>query len=244
MVKSKTVSILNVNFVSTSSYELVNDLTERVKQSQKTFIVTANPEIVMHGNKNPDYLHTINTADYVIADGYGIVLGSKILKDELPERIAGFDLMTALLAKGNEEEWSVYLLGAKEEVISRAVKNINKKFPHLNIVGWQNGYINVNSVDFVNDIASKKPDLIFVGLGFPTQENWIANNLPLFEKGLFMGVGGSFDVWAGAVKRAPETWQKLHLEWLYRLIQQPKRWRRMIVLPLFVLKVIKERIKN
>lgn len=243
MVK-KMVNVLNVDFVSISSNELVNELSERIKLSQKTFIVTANPEIVMYGNKDSDYLQTINSADYVIADGYGIILGSKILGNELPERIAGFDLMNALLAKGNEEKWSVYFLGAKEEVINKAVENIQEQYPELNIVGWQNGYGDVHSEELKKSIASKKPDLIFVGLGFPKQEKWIAESISLFKKGIFMGVGGSFDVWAGAVKRAPETWQKLHLEWLYRLIQEPKRWRRMMVLPLFVLKVIKERFKN
>lgn len=244
MSKKKLVNILNMDFVSVQTNELVKDLSERINRTMQTFIVTANPEIVMHANKDPDYLSIVNSADYVIADGYGVILGSKILGNEIPERIAGFDLMTALLAKGNDEAWSVYFLGAREEVINKAVGKIKEKFPQLNVVGWQNGYTDVNSIELQKEIASKKPDMIFVGLGFPTQERWITNCLPLFEKGLFMGVGGSFDVWAGAVKRAPEVWQSLHLEWLYRLIQQPKRWRRIAVLPLFVVKVIKERLKR
>lgn len=244
MSKKKLVNILNIDFVSIQSNELIKDLSERINRDRQTFIVTANPEIVMHANKNSEYLSIVNSAEYVIADGYGVILGSKILGNGIPERIAGFDLMTALLAKGNDEGWSVYFLGAKEEVISKAVGKIKEQFPHLKIVGWQNGYTDVNSIEFQKDIASKKPDMIFVGLGFPAQEKWIAKSLPFFEKGLFMGVGGSFDVWAGAVKRAPEVWQNLHLEWLYRLIQQPKRWRRMAVLPLFVIKVIKERLKR
>ena len=98
--------------------------------------------------------------------------------------------------------------------------------------------------DLWKDIASKKPDLVFVGIGFPKQEYWISNHMSRFEKGLFMGVGGSLDVWAGAVKRAPIMWQNLHVEWLYRLIKQPKRWRRMLVIPDFVLKVMKERLRK
>lgn len=244
MADKHMVSVQNVDFVSISLDKLVIELSKRIKLSQKTFIVTANPEIVMYGNKDSDYLKMINSADYVIADGYGIILASKILGNELPERIAGFDLMNTLLAKGNEEKWSVYFLGAKEEVIDKAVKNIQDQYPDLNIVGWQNGYVDVHSEELKKNIASKNPDLIFVGLGFPKQEKWIAESIPLFNKGIFMGVGGSFDVWAGAVKRAPESWQKLHLEWLYRLLQEPKRWRRMTVLPIFVLKVVKERFKN
>lgn len=244
MNNTKKVNILKVEFDSVHSDELINELSLRINNSLKTFIVTANPEIVMYGNKDNEYLKTINSADYVIADGYGIILGSKILGNQIPERIAGFDLMTALLEKGNKEGWSVYFLGAKEEVINKAVMRIEEQFPNLDIAGWQNGYTDVNSVTFQKEIASKNVDLVFLGLGFPKQETWIANSLPHFKKGLFMGVGGSFDVWAGAVKRAPEIWQKLNLEWLYRLIQQPKRWRRMAVLPLFVFKVIKKRFKN
>lgn len=244
MDKTKKVHILNVDFDSRRFNELINLLSKRINNSSKTFVVTANPEIVMYGNKDPNYLKTVKSADYVIADGYGIVLGSKILGKQIPERIAGFDLMTALLEKGNDEGWSVYFLGAKEEVINKAVKKIKEQFPYLNIAGWHNGYTDVNSVTLQKEIASKNVDLVFLGLGFPNQETWIANSLPLFKKGLFMGVGGSFDVWAGAVKRAPQIWQKLHIEWLYRLIQQPKRWKRMVVLPLFVFKVIKERLKH
>jgi N-acetylglucosaminyldiphosphoundecaprenol N-acetyl-beta-D-mannosaminyltransferase len=244
MSNKKKVNILNINFDSIHSNDLVNKLSERINSSLKTFVVTANPEIVMHGNNDLDYLKLVNDADYVIADGYGIILGSKITGNEIPERIAGFDLMTSLLAKGNEKGWNVYFLGAKEEVINKAVGKIKDTFPQLNVVGWHNGYGDVNSKGFQMDIASKEPDLIFVGLGFPVQENWIANSLPLFKKGLFMGVGGSFDVWAGEVKRAPEIWQKLNVEWLYRLIQQPTRWRRMTVLPIFVLKVMTERLRK
>lgn len=244
MSKHQKVNILNMHFDSLSKEDLVNHLCERIDSSAKTFVVTANPEIVMHGNHDLDYLHIVNHADFVIADGFGVILGSKIIGNEIPERIAGFDLMTKLLEKANEESWSVYFLGAKEEVIDKAVRNIKVKFPKLMIAGWQNGYVNVHAEEFKQDVASKKPDLIFVGLGFPSQENWVSQSLPYFEKGLFMGVGGSYDVWAGEVKRAPLFWQKLNIEWLYRLIQQPKRWKRMTVLPVFVLKMIKERFKN
>ena len=244
MKKSKKVKILQVKFDSLVSKSLIKNLKERINLSQKTFVVTANPEIVMHGNKDENYLNLINNADFVIADGFGIILGSKIIGNEIPERIAGFDLMTSLLNMASKEGWGVYFLGAKEDVVNRAVQKIKETFPALNIVGWHNGYFDFKSKEFKLEIASKKPDLIFVGLGFPNQEYWIANSLPLFNKGLFMGVGGSFDVWAGEVKRAPEIWQRLNLEWLYRLIQQPKRWKRMAVLPVFVLKMVRERIKN
>lgn len=230
-----------MNFDYIKANELLAMISERINHRDKTFVVTANPEIVMYGKEDPAYLNLVNKANYVIADGYGVILGSKIIRDELPERIAGFDLMKSLLEKSSHEGWSVYFLGAKEEVINQAVTNIKGAFPELKVVGWHHGYTDVNDETFVKEIAAKKPDIVFTGIGFPKQEYWIANNMLQFEKGFFMGVGGSFDVWAGKVKRAPLIWQKLHIEWLYRLIQEPTRWRRMLVLPQFVLQVFKER---
>jgi len=244
MIENNKVSILNMNFDSIRAKELLNIISERVNHAEKTFVVTANPEIVMHGRNDETYLNLVNQANFVIADGYGVILGSKMIQNELPERIAGFDLMNSLLEKGNQEGWSVYFLGAKEEVISKAVHNIKGSFPSLKIAGWHNGYTDVNEEGFVEAIASKKPDLVFVGIGFPKQEYWISTHMSRFEKGFFMGVGGSFDVWAGVVKRAPMIWQNLHMEWLYRLIKQPKRWKRMLVIPDFVLNVMKERFRK
>ncbi len=244
MIENNKVTILNMNFDSIRANELLNTISERVHHAEKTFVVTANPEIVMHGVNDPAYLTLVNQADFVIADGYGVILGSKIMKNPLPERIAGFDLMTSLMEKGNEEGWSVYFLGAKEEVIDKAVNKIKATFPQLKIAGWHHGYADVDAEAFVEDIAAKKPDLVFAGIGFPKQEYWIFNHMSRFEKGFFMGVGGSFDVWAGEMKRAPLMWQKLHLEWFHRLLQQPTRWRRMAVIPDFVLKVMKERLRK
>jgi N-acetylglucosaminyldiphosphoundecaprenol N-acetyl-beta-D-mannosaminyltransferase len=235
--------ILNINFYPVNLSTLIKELEKKIQDSKKQFIVTANPEIVMYANKNEDYQKIVNNADYVIADGYGVVLGSKIIGNPLPERVPGFDIMKELLQKGNEQEWKVYFLGAKKEVIDLAIKNIHDKFPKLNIVGWHDGYFDWNSKEIQNEIVKKAPDLVFVALGFPKQEFWIHENIPNFKKGIFMGVGGSFDVWAGKVKRAPVIWQKTNLEWLYRLIQQPSRWKRMLALPMFVLKVTKGRFK-
>jgi N-acetylglucosaminyldiphosphoundecaprenol N-acetyl-beta-D-mannosaminyltransferase len=236
------INILNMRFDSLLAKDLVEKLSNRVAQSEKTFVVTANPEIVMYGEKDSRYLNVVNQADYVIPDGYGVILGSRILGRPLPERIPGFDLMNELLKSGNDNGWKVYLLGAKNEVVSKAVENIRIKYPKLEIVGWHDGYFDWETNDIAEEIIGLEPDLVFVALGFPKQEMWISENLPSFSKGLFMGVGGSFDVWAGTVKRAPEIWQKLNLEWFYRLIQQPSRWKRMLVLPLFVLKVISKKL--
>ncbi len=190
------------------------------------------------------YSSIVRTADYVIADGIGVIIASKLLGCPLPERIAGYDLLVELLKSGNEKGRSIYLLGAKKEVIERAVENVKVNYPHLKVAGWHDGYFNWESTEIMDEIKLKKPDLIFVALGFPKQEIWISKNIGSVDKGIFMGVGGSFDVLAGAVKRAPIMWQKINLEWLYRLIKQPSRWKRMLVLPQFMIKIIKEKFSS
>jgi N-acetylglucosaminyldiphosphoundecaprenol N-acetyl-beta-D-mannosaminyltransferase len=241
-MENKRIKILNMKFENITREELLASLEGDVTNNKKTFLVTANPEIVMHANNDPNYLSVVNKANYVIPDGIGVIIASKIIKEPLPERIPGFEVMGELLKMGNEKRWSAYFLGAKKEVIEKAVQNIKETYPKLKIAGWHDGYFDRNSTHITNEITLKIPDLIFVALGFPKQEMWIAENLDKFNKGLFMGVGGSFDVLAGEVKRAPELWQKMNLEWFYRLIKQPSRWRRMLVLPQFILKVMSGKI--
>ena len=233
------VEILNFFFNSLKKNELLSHLYKKINNKEKTFLVTANPEIVMYANKDAGYKDIIQGADYLIADGYGIILASKILGNPLPERIPGFEIMTALLEEGNLQGWSVYFFGAKEEVVSKAVTTIEERYQNLTIAGYHNGYFNWNDTYVQEEIKATEPDLIFVALGFPKQEQWISSNISHFNKGIFIGLGGSFDVLAGEVKRAPLIWQKLNLEWLYRLIKQPSRWRRMLALPHFILKVMK-----
>ena len=233
------VEILNFFFNSLKKNELLSHLYKKINNKEKTFLVTANPEIVMYANKDAGYKDIIQGADYLIADGYGIILASKLLGKPLPERIPGFEIMTALLEEGDRQGWSVYFFGAKEEVVSKAVTTVTERYENLTIAGYHNGYFDWNDTYVQEEIKAKEPDLIFVALGFPKQEQWISSNINHFNKGVFIGLGGSFDVLAGAVKRAPLIWQKLNLEWLYRLIKQPSRWRRMLALPHFILKVMK-----
>jgi N-acetylglucosaminyldiphosphoundecaprenol N-acetyl-beta-D-mannosaminyltransferase len=238
----KTQQVLDLTFVNASMDDLVYVLDTRIMSSSKTFVVTANPEIVMYGQKDGEYYKILKEADFIIPDGIGVVIASKMLGHPLKERLTGFDLMQKLLELSNDKGYSIFFLGAEKDVIDRAVQNIKSAYPNINIVGYHHGFFDWNDKGLVEEIRGKNPDIIFVGLGFPRQEKWIKMHMDQFEKGLFIGVGGSFDVWAGKVKRAPEVWQKLNLEWLFRLVNQPSRWRRMLVLPLFMLKVIKRRL--
>ena len=165
-----------------------------------------------------------------------------MLGQPLPERVTGYDTMIDLLTLGDKQQWKIYLLGAQQETLEKAVSNINANYPQIQIVGAHNGFFDWESNDIQREIQQSQPDLIFIALGVPRQEKWIADNLHLFEKGIFIGVGGSFDVIAGTVQRAPEIWQKVNLEWLYRLLKQPSRFGRMMSLPKFAIRILKEKL--
>jgi len=235
------VDVLGVKFNNTTKGRLLKELIERIDRNDKTFIVTANPEIVMNAKNSQDYMDTLKSADYVIADGIGVIYGSRMLKEPLPERIPGFDLMMELLKTADQKRLRVFFLGARQEVIEALTKNVADQFPNLQIAGTRNGYFKPGDETIAAEVQEANADLIFVALGFPRQEYWIRQHMGVLEKGLFMGVGGSFDVLADKVKRAPLIWQKMNLEWLYRLIQQPSRWKRMLVLPLFLVEIWKEK---
>jgi N-acetylglucosaminyldiphosphoundecaprenol N-acetyl-beta-D-mannosaminyltransferase len=238
----KTKEVLGLPFIDATMSELVKELRHRIDASEKTFVVTANPEIVMYSRQDKMYEQILRNADMLIPDGIGIIIASKVLGSPLQERLTGFDLMQNLLQLSHRSGYSIYCLGAEEEVIRKAVECIRAAYPNVNIVGYHHGFFDWNDSSLVKTIKAKNPDIVLVGLGFPRQEQWISQHLPYFQKGIFIGVGGSFDVWAGKVQRAPEVWQKWNVEWLYRLLQQPSRWRRMLALPRFMVKVMQQRL--
>jgi len=239
----KFVDILGVPFLHTTQQQFVEKLHECVLAERKTFVVTANPEIVMLANEDPSYMEYVQKATYVTADGIGVVKAAKMLNTPLPERVTGYDTMVEVLKKGNEHGYKIYLLGAQEETLVKAVANINEKYPNVQIVGSHNGFFDWEQNSIQEEIKQLEPDFVFVALGVPRQEKWISTNLDQFRKGIFIGVGGSFDVIAGTVPRAPQIWQKLNLEWAYRLMKQPSRIGRMMALPKFVLTVMKKKAK-
>lgn len=234
----KFVEILTIPFIDSNMDEFMNGMIyPRLMNQEKTFVVTANPEIVEYANEHQDYKDIIISADYITPDGVGIIMASKWLNQPLQERITGFDLMNELFRVSDEKALKVYLLGAEENVIEAAALKVKELYPGVELVGYNHGYIDIKDDTLPKSIAELEPDIILTALGFPRQEKWVSRHYALFNKGLFMGVGGSFDVLAGKVNRAPVFWQKMRLEWLYRLIQQPSRWKRMLALPRFVLKV-------
>ncbi|URM33431.1 WecB/TagA/CpsF family glycosyltransferase [Cytobacillus firmus] len=235
---NERIKILGIPFINTSFNKMIEILQGKIEKEEKAFVVTANPEIVMYTYEDAEYKETILNADYIVPDGHGILLASKILDKPIDERVTGYDLMMKLLELANKNRWRIFLLGGKAEVNRKAALNLTAEFPDLVLAGNQDGYFNTDDKKVACEIAKSNPDLIFVALGFPKQEKWILENISSFSKGVFIGVGGSVDVLAGEVKRAPDIWQNMKLEWLYRLLQQPSRWRRMLALPRFVIQVL------
>ncbi len=238
------VNVLGIEFDNLTKRNLIEIIINRLSQNDKTFIVTANPEIVMYATKNADYKTVIESADYRIADGIGVIYGAKILNQSLAERIPGYELMMELLQYANEERKKVYFLGAQQGVIDALKIKVAKQFPKIEVVGARNGYFDLSDPSVVIDLKEADADFVFLALGYPRQETWISHNIETFNKGVFIGVGGSFDVLSDKVKRAPVIWQKLNLEWFYRLLKQPSRWKRTLVLPLFLVEVIISKLKN
>ena len=214
-----------------------DDAVEYAK-SKRGQVVTINPEMLEYAQKNADFANIIKNAELVIPDGIGVQLGLKILGHNV-KRIPGIEFAKRMLAEF--EGHPVALIGAKPEIIQKTVENLKKEFSKLNLVYVQDGYF-ADTEKVLNETADTKPELVLAALGSPKQEEFIyalKNRLP---QTLMIGVGGSFDVWSGVVERAPEIYQKLGLEWLYRTLKEPKRFKRIFpALPLFVLKVLKEK---
>lgn len=200
-------------------------------------IYTPNSEIILYASRNDEFMDKLNSADLIIPDGIGVVYGAKIVRNPLPERVAGFDLLKELFPLMAAGGYSVYLLGAKPGVAEKAGENLNRDYPGLVIAGTHDGYFKDDD-EVICDINEKKPDLLLVCLGFPKQENWIYENREKLDVKAMIGAGGCLDVFSGDTERAPEFYCKHGIEWLYRLKKEPWRFMRMTALPVFALKVI------
>ncbi|KGL45834.1 glycosyltransferase [Listeria newyorkensis] len=238
----RTVEILGIPFYNVSQNAFVDELMDAALNKKRRFIVTANPEIVMHAQQDLEFNQVIRQADYVVADGIGVVKAAKSIGKPLKGRVTGYDTMLGLLEKANEMNLRVYFIGAKPNVIEKLKEHVSVKYSHIEIVGARDGYFETSESEAIaEDILMSQADFVFLALGFPRQEKWISAYLDKFEKGVFMGVGGSFDVLSGCTKRAPSFWVKFNLEWLYRILSQPSRWKRALAIPRFMLAMKKQR---
>ncbi|UYX55142.1 WecB/TagA/CpsF family glycosyltransferase [Bacillus thuringiensis] len=218
------------------------------KQEKPRFVVTANPEIVMSAKENTatskQFKKMLLSADLITADGIGVIIGSRILKGTLKERITGADLTRDLIKCCNENGYRVFLFGAAPESNEKALEKLKEQNPYAQFKG-QHGFVNGEEIEEVKaQIKQFNPHLLLVGLGSPKQEEFIYDNLQTLNVPLSIGIGGMIDIISGTVKRAPKIMRDTGTEWLYRLMSQPKRIKRQLVLPKFLLSVMAERIKG
>lgn len=235
--------VLGVGFDNVTKAEAVERALALIDAREGRYVVTPNPEIVMLAKENPALKEALAGADIVLPDGAGIVKGAAILGRPMKEKVPGIDFACGVMARLAECGGSVYLFGAKPGVAEAAAETLRTKFPGLVISGTSDGYFSDDG-PIIEKIKDAAPDFLLVCLGAPKQELWMAKMSGKLPVGLMVGLGGSLDVFAGTVKRAPEAWQKLDLEWLYRLLKEPRRIGRMMKLPLFVIEAAGERLRG
>lgn len=201
-------------------------LERKIKKDEKAFVITANPETLMIGKENSEFDRVLKSEKTtIVPDGIGVVKAANILNYDVKERVTGVEIVQGLFRILNQEQKKLYLFGAKKEVVTQLVEKVKKDYPNIIILGYNDGYVEDKDSVF-DEIANIQPDVVLVALGIPAQEMLIAKHYNRFEKGIFIGVGGSFDVLSGMKKRAPKIFIKLNLEWLYRILKEPNRFGR------------------
>lgn len=235
--------VLGVGFDNVTMAEAVERALTLIETREGAYAATPNPEIVMLARENAALREALADADMVLPDGAGIVKGASILGRPMKEKVPGIDFACGVMARLAERGGSVYLFGAKPGVAEAAGETLKAKFPGLVISGTSDGYFSDDG-PIIEKIRDAAPDMLLVCLSAPKQELWMAKMAGKLPVGLMVGLGGSLDVFAGTVKRAPVAWQRLDLEWLYRLIKEPRRIGRMMKLPLFVIEAAGERLRG
>ena len=232
------VNILGVNVDAVTMAEAVAHVTEAMDVRANVMIATANAEMIMRATHDEELRDILNAAALVVPDGAGTVWAARHLGHAMPERVAGYDLAQELLRRAPAEGRRIYFFGAAPSVAEKAKEKAEQLYPGIEIVGVRNGFFSpADNAAIIAEIRAARPDLLLVALGVPKQEKWIAAHLAALDVPAAIGVGGTLDVMAGVMKRAPYWMQKAKLEWLFRGLMQPKRAGRLLALPKFVLKV-------
>ena len=234
----KAFKILGVPVHPFTMQGIVEELDKRITAAEQTFVVTANAEIIMNCQEDKSYFNLVSQAEIVLPDGAGAVWAGRHIGNKVPERVAGFDLYLNLMQLAAEKGYKVYFFGSSPGIAETAKKVCEERYPGVQIVGCRNGYFHEEETSgIIKDINASGAQLLFAALGAPKQEKWLAANRPKLDPILLMGIGGSFDVLAGKMERAPKWMQDASLEWLFRLYKQPSRFLRMLALPKFVFAV-------
>lgn len=233
-------NLLGIDVCNVCYDRMASSLLDNMEEKRKSFVVAVNPIKIMKAQRDEELRQLLNQADYQIPDGMGVIWASKLKKGNIRQRVTGIDLMLRLCKEAAVHGKRVFLYGAKPGIAEQTKEKLEQLCPGLEIVGTQHGYEN-DKEKIVQTINDAKPDILFVALGSPQQEHWIIQHKNNLHPYVFQGVGGSFDVISGNVKRAPAFFRKNGLEWFYRLVTEPWRLRRQLVLPLFLLKALFDR---
>ena len=225
------VNIMGVG-VAKLDLEKMLDLADiAISERTQLHVGVVNAAKVVNMHRNPELASDVNSSDVILADGAAVVLASKVLGQQLPERVTGIDLMYGLMERGQKRGYRIFCLGATEEIVQKVVAEVGERYPGTVVAGYRNGYFNEEDEQAIaTQIKTAKADILFVAITSPKKEQFMAKWSDYMGVPLVHGVGGSFDVMAGKVERAPERWQKMGLEWLYRVKQEPGRlWKRYLV---------------
>ncbi|MGD6875649.1 WecB/TagA/CpsF family glycosyltransferase [Bacillus infantis] len=231
-------NFLGVNVCNQNYEQLTSSLLKDIEENKKAFIVAINPEKIMKAQDDPSLKVLLNKADYQIPDGIGVIIASRLKGGSIRERVTGIDMMLALCQAAAQHQKRIFLYGAKPGIADEAKSALEQRYPGIQIVGVINGYEKDENL-IERKINEAKPDIIFVAKGSPSQEYWIIDHMERLAPAIYQGVGGSFDVISGRIKRAPVLFQKLGLEWFYRLLKEPWRIKRQTILPKFLIKVLR-----
>lgn len=236
--KTTILGISIDNITLDEAGEITKELIKKSNKSCKT-IVAPNTEFIMMAQKDEEFFKILNSAELATPDSVGVMLGGKFQKRPFKQRIPGQSYFRKILEIGEKEGWTFYLLGGEKDVAKTASENLKKIYPNIKIIGCHEGFFEKNSEEeVINQINDLKPNVLFVAMGAPLQEKWIYNNKEKLKVDVAAGQGGTFDYEAGRIKRAPVFFQKFGIEWLWRLILQPSRICRMMVLPVYFIKIL------
>lgn len=223
--------------------ESIIEIEKFINEKRFAHVITLNAEIAYQAIMDKELSNIINQADLVTPDGIGIVWSAKLLGYKVRERVTGIDLMLNICGQAPQKNWSIYLFGAAPNVAEKAGQNLEARHKGLNILASRDGFFKPEQTsEIINDIKNLSPDIIFIALGAPRQEEFIARHRNDLGSSVCIGVGGSFDVIAGIKRRAPNIFIKLNLEWLYRLINEPSRFKRQLAIPKFILAVLRDKL--
>lgn len=237
-----SIRVLGVRVDAVDTEQTLQRIEELLGSGGHHLVATVNPEFVMRARRDPQFNQVLETAGLCLPDGWGVTWAARRQGQPLPERVTGVDLIPELARRAAARGWRLFFLGAGPGVAEAAAEQLRRRFPSLVVAGCHSGEAGpLGDEESLRRIAEVRPDIVLVAYGAPLQELWIARNLERLQAGVGIGVGGAFDYLSGKVRRAPTWMRRLGLEWLFRLLRQPWRARRMAVLPIFALEVLRSR---